>query len=242
MSSYRIKDWHSFQHFKDRQPIWIKLYRKLLDDPEWFRLSGDAAKGLVGLWLLASETDGYLPDISVISFRLRISEKAVSALLATLSHYVIEDDINTISTRYQVDAPETETETEKRREDKETERACEDNSKPIRSVQSNQQNSKIRRAGDVLTSILPREVNAENLIDRLVSLTSDEAYRSNGWVRNIKAILTTHRGVVAFEDLLDRLEKDTDPRKAEGRGNTHIKDAGRFASRELIRLRDKVGA
>jgi hypothetical protein len=30
----RIKNWAQFQHFKDRKPPWVKLYRDLLDDME----------------------------------------------------------------------------------------------------------------------------------------------------------------------------------------------------------------
>jgi len=42
----KIKNWHKFQHYKHRNPPWIKLHRGLLDDPEWFALSGDASKVL----------------------------------------------------------------------------------------------------------------------------------------------------------------------------------------------------
>jgi hypothetical protein len=54
----RVKNWKKFQHFKDRSPPWIKLYRDLLDDPDWHELSGDEAKALVMIWLVASENDG----------------------------------------------------------------------------------------------------------------------------------------------------------------------------------------
>ena len=107
-----IKDWNKFQHFKDRRPPWIKLYRDILDDPEWFELDAEASKALVMLWLIASETDGYLPDIKKISFRLRISEAKAKSLIDKLSHWLVQDDITAISDRYQDDAPETETETE----------------------------------------------------------------------------------------------------------------------------------
>lgn len=109
----QIKNWGEFQHFKNRDPIWIKLYRKILDDKEWHKLDGDSAKGLVMLWLLASEDDGYLPDISTISFRLRIPEESVSGLISKLSHWINSDDIKPISDRDQVGIPE------KRREEKE---------------------------------------------------------------------------------------------------------------------------
>jgi hypothetical protein len=118
--SIRIKNWSQFQHFKDRRPPWVKLYRDLLDDMEWHELDANAAKALVMFWLIASETDGELPDTKKLAFRLRMSEKECLDIISKLSHWLEHDDINAISTRYQV-APvadvsghqETETETEK---------------------------------------------------------------------------------------------------------------------------------
>lgn len=110
----RIKNWGEFQHFKDRTPPWIKLYRTLLDDPYWHELSGECAKTLTMLWLIASEDknhEGCLPDIKTISFRLRLSESKLRQHLSELNHYVIIDDIKAISERYHIDTPETETET-----------------------------------------------------------------------------------------------------------------------------------
>jgi hypothetical protein len=111
----KIKNWSEFQHFKDRTPPWIKLYRHLLDDPDWHELSGDDAKTLIMLWLVASEDkdmDGNLPSIKNTAFRLRTTETKLNQSLNKLSHWLIHDDINVISEGYQHDAPETETETE----------------------------------------------------------------------------------------------------------------------------------
>jgi hypothetical protein len=108
----RVRNWKKFQHFRDRKPPWIKLYRDLLDDPDWHDLDGDTAKGLLMLWLIASEADGELPSTRKLSFRLRMSETKTNQLLAKLDHWLEGDDITTISDRYQDDAPETETETE----------------------------------------------------------------------------------------------------------------------------------
>ena len=113
----KIKNWSEFQHFKDRTPPWIKLYRYLLDDPDWHELSGDDAKTLIMLWLVASEDknmQGSLPSLKNIAFRLRISETKLNQSLNKLSHWLITDDIDVISNVYQHDAPETETETDKR--------------------------------------------------------------------------------------------------------------------------------
>lgn len=110
--SYRIKNWARFQHFKDRKPPWIKLYRDLLDDLEWHKLDGDSAKLLTELWLIASERDGDLPDLATIAFRVRLPEKQVKTSISRLSHWVLHLDITAISPRYQSDTLETETETE----------------------------------------------------------------------------------------------------------------------------------
>jgi hypothetical protein len=62
--------------------------------------------------LLASECDGYLPDISVISFRLRLPEEKIKKQISKLNHWLVGDDINMISDGYQSDIPERETEEE----------------------------------------------------------------------------------------------------------------------------------
>ena len=124
----QIKSWKKFQHFKDRKPPWVKLYRDILDDMEWYQLPGEAAKLLIMLWLIASENDGVLPDIKMISFRLRKDISTVTESISYLNHWiegiddelskisnksiVYQDDIKMISSRYRSDSVETETETE----------------------------------------------------------------------------------------------------------------------------------
>ena len=107
----RIKNWKRFQHFSDRRPIWIKLYRDILDDMEWHELDPAAAKTLVMLWLIASEDVGRLPCVKEVAFRLRTTDKQVESTITRLSHYLEQHDINLISGGYQDDA------LEKRREE-----------------------------------------------------------------------------------------------------------------------------
>ena len=112
---YRIKNWKRFQHFKKRRPPWIKVYRDILEDPDWHKLSGDQAKCLTMLWLVASEDEtkqGLLPLSDKLAFRLRITETKLMSLLAGLSDWVYQDDITMISQRHQDDTPEGEGETE----------------------------------------------------------------------------------------------------------------------------------
>lgn len=97
---------------------WIKLYRELLNDIEWFSLSGDASKTLIMCWLIASELDGSLPGLKALSFRLRISESKLKDTLSTLSHWVYQDDSNLLADCKQ---PASQEEIERRgdREEKE---------------------------------------------------------------------------------------------------------------------------
>jgi len=112
----RIKDWEKFQHFRDRKPPWIKLYRDILDDLEWHELDPKSAKVLVMLWLIASETEGVLPRSKELAFRLRISESSLESMICNLSHWLYRDDINVISPRCQDDSLERETERERETE------------------------------------------------------------------------------------------------------------------------------
>lgn len=116
----RICQWSRFQHFKDRRPIWIKLYRDLQHKREWRRLSGDAAKLLVDLWMMAADQDdsGVISScIEDVSYDLRESAEKLRVLLQELvTQGFIEWDSAVISDRYQ------DVSLEKRREEIETER------------------------------------------------------------------------------------------------------------------------
>jgi hypothetical protein len=55
-----IPNWQRFQHYKTRNPPWIKNYRELLHKDEYLDLPL-AARGLLhGLWLAYAEWDGRL--------------------------------------------------------------------------------------------------------------------------------------------------------------------------------------
>jgi len=116
----KIKNWSKFQHFKDRKPPWVKLYRDVLDDMEWYELDPLASKVLVMCWLIASEDDGRLPNIKTLAFRLRMTEKQTFDCINKLEHWLEQDDIVLISEEYQCDSLETEKETETKKEKKAT--------------------------------------------------------------------------------------------------------------------------
>ena len=116
-----VKNWAKFQHFKNRKPPWVKLYRDLLDDMEWHRLDPMAAKILVMLWLIASEDSGKLPDSATLAFRLRVTEVQINKALLSLSHWLDQDDISAISEGYQGDT-KSESESTRRERVRERER------------------------------------------------------------------------------------------------------------------------
>jgi hypothetical protein len=115
----RIKNWHEFQHFKDRRPPWIKLHRDILEKRDINMISDCSFRVLVGCWLLASEDkdmQGVLPDVEEIAFRMRMPKDKIEKSLRELKPFIEQDDISLISNRYQLDYPETETETETKTE------------------------------------------------------------------------------------------------------------------------------
>ena len=115
--SIKIRNWNKFQHYGDsRRPIWIKLYRELLDDVNWHELDPLAAKCLVMMWLIASENDGNLPDSKALAFRLRISQCELKSLLSQLNNFLVQDASNLLADGYQDASLYKEKEIEKEKE------------------------------------------------------------------------------------------------------------------------------
>lgn len=80
------KNWGAFQHYKTRRPPWIKLYRTLLDDPDFMRLPVASRALAPCLWLLASEYDNGTIDLSFdgAAYRLRMTDKELANALKPL--------------------------------------------------------------------------------------------------------------------------------------------------------------
>ena len=111
---YRVKNWEKFQHYHDRKPTWIKLYRELLDDHEWHKLDGDSSKVLAMCWLVASEDQfGWLPPLEVLAFRLRMTQSKLEQQLTKLSNWLVRDDSRLLEQPYQSAILEKEREREK---------------------------------------------------------------------------------------------------------------------------------
>ena len=121
----RVKDWPSFQSYKDRKPPWIRLHKALIDNFEFQSMSANARALLPMLWLLASEdkdpVSGLLRDrYEKIAFRLRMPVKDVEeGIEEAIKNGFIERLVDNnqkvteqIHDRYETVTPETETETE----------------------------------------------------------------------------------------------------------------------------------
>jgi len=94
----RVRNWDKFQPtMKDRNVIWIKIYRQILEDYEWHNLSSDSKATLLELLLLASENNGQLPEVHKIAFRLRKTEDFINEQIGLLSHW-LQLDNNLITT------------------------------------------------------------------------------------------------------------------------------------------------
>ena len=117
----RPKNWSEYQHYKDRNPPWIKLHRDLLNDRDFMCLP-IASKAIAPLlWLLASEskTGEFNANVIELAFRLRMTEKEVNdGLNPLISKGFFVDDSGVLAECLQVAIPETETETERERETK----------------------------------------------------------------------------------------------------------------------------
>jgi hypothetical protein len=117
------KNWAVFQHYKDRCPPWIKLHRELLNNRAYICLP-IASKALAPmLWLLASESKDGIFDGSLdeLVFRLHITPKEYEDGIKPLidkDFFVIVSGV--LAERLHNAIPETERETETKREKKAT--------------------------------------------------------------------------------------------------------------------------
>lgn len=116
-----VKNFERFQHYKDRSPLWIKLYNSLLDDYEFAALP-DASKGhLLAIWLLASRYQNRIPADPVwIQRRINANSPVELQTLVRLGFLVADEEFsdasNLLAEPYKPAIPEkrrVETEREK---------------------------------------------------------------------------------------------------------------------------------
>lgn len=118
----RIRHWDKFQHYRFRNPPWIRLHRDLLNNHRWHDLDYISRAILVELWLLAADfQDGEITYTTRdISFRLRLPESVLGKHLNCLEDMdfldIEADDASKVlagcqqgaTTEYRVQSTDTE--------------------------------------------------------------------------------------------------------------------------------------
>lgn len=77
-----VKNWETFQHYKKRNPPWIKLHRAILDDYPFCSMPDVAKAHLMLLWLYASQNNGLIPyDVPFLERKLSTSSLDLDFLI-----------------------------------------------------------------------------------------------------------------------------------------------------------------
>lgn len=94
MKRFAVKNFERFQHYRDRKPVWIKLYTELLEDYEFGTLPDASKAHLLAIWLLASRNDNNLPwDSNWIAKRISATDDVDLTALARAGFIkVIQED------------------------------------------------------------------------------------------------------------------------------------------------------
>ena len=113
-----VPNWREFQHYKNRDPSWVKAYTRLLDDPEYLELSFHVRGVLLGLWLAYARSDGQLRGNTLALTRQLGGDtgtRVTTRDLERLNHagFIRFSASKPLALRYQVASPEVEVEREK---------------------------------------------------------------------------------------------------------------------------------
>ena len=93
----RIRNWEKFQHYKHRNPPWLRIYVELLDNPEFLRMPEVTRWHLIGLWLLAGRMHNRIPaDRSFVEARLGAQQTIDFALLEAGQWITLEGDASAL--------------------------------------------------------------------------------------------------------------------------------------------------
>lgn len=120
---FKVKSWETFQHYKDRNPPWIKLHNHLLDNYE-FECLPDASKAhLLCIWMLASRTQNNMPmDPKWIKRKIGASENVDLQILLKYGFIELNQELQATEQGASImlvseEKSREETETEKSKED-----------------------------------------------------------------------------------------------------------------------------
>lgn len=116
---YKIKGWEKFQHYKDRNPPWIKLHYELMTSADWVMLA-DASKLLaVVCMMIASRNDGGVPNNPEYIKRVAYLDKLPDLKPLIRSGFLMLADASKTEQAQAIDTTETEAEAEAEAEEEE---------------------------------------------------------------------------------------------------------------------------
>ena len=78
-----IPNWNEFQHYPERDPIWIKNYRALLNDEDYLSLTPSERSLLHGIWLAYARSDGQLRH-STTTLQAQLRQRVLTRQLERL--------------------------------------------------------------------------------------------------------------------------------------------------------------
>lgn len=204
----RIRHWEKFQHYKHRKPPWIRLYRELLEDPDWMNQSDEAKALLCELWMVASDTeDGSLPAINSLAWRLRRSEESIKSALVLINEKFIEDASGMLADCKQGATTEYREEKSRDRVETEIQRARNVTVTPedidrIRDEHAEEEKRLTRN----LLAIRDSGQDVQAVLD-LVAEKGRKPYSAYGWLRNGRSgVPETRAGVTVLRLLNAALE------------------------------------
>ncbi len=110
-----IPNWERFQHYKNRNPTWIKVYTELSSDPDWDGLTLHQRGLLVTLWLEYARSRA---QVSTTWVRKQVGRSYKVASLVSLSDagFIQLSASRPLAIGYHVASPEEETEREEETE------------------------------------------------------------------------------------------------------------------------------
>jgi len=114
MNYLKIRNWDEFQHYKKRNPPWIKMHSSLLSSYEFSCLHDASKAHLLLIWLLAAKTNNQIPnDPAWIQKQIGSEEKPDVKLMIELGFIDLSAEcVHNASKLLVLDRGETETETE----------------------------------------------------------------------------------------------------------------------------------
>jgi hypothetical protein len=108
-----VTRWEDFQHYKNRAPLWIKNYTRLLHDDTYLALTGHRRAVLHGLWLAYASSSTRLHfDPKSLSSRLNLRVTSSDLKALRKAGYITVSASAPLAPSYQVASLEIEKEKE----------------------------------------------------------------------------------------------------------------------------------